>query len=126
MRIFLLFTLLFSTQLTFAQGTRQISMDDLWKDNTFRVKDVPGFNAMKDGTHYTQIDREGMREYIRIYNLQTGKEERTLFDNLEQKFGGSQLNVESYAFSDDEQKMLLFTESENIYRRSILHRVYVY
>ena len=126
MRFLWLFIALFTIQVALAQGNKQITMDDLWKNNTFKVKDVPGFNAMKDGLHYTQIDREGMREYIRVYNLETGKEERTLFDNLDQKFGGSQLNVESYTFSSDEQKMLLFTETENIYRRSILYRVYVY
>ena len=126
MRFLWLFIALFTIQVALAQGNKQITMDDLWKNNTFKVKDVPGFNAMKDGLHYTQIDREGMREYIRVYNLETGKEERTLFDNLDQKFGGSQINVESYTFSNDEQKMLLFTETENIYRRSILYRVYVY
>ena len=126
MRALWLIIALFSVELVTAQGNKQITMDDLWKNNTFRVKDVPGFNAMKDGLHYTQIDREGMREYIKVYNLETGKEGQTLFDNLNQKFGGSQINVESYVFSDDEQKMLLFTESENIYRRSVLNRVYVY
>jgi len=81
---------------------------------------------MKDGTQYTQIDREGKRLYIRVYNLETGTQERTLFDNEAQKFGGSELNVDGYTFSKDEQKMLLLTESENIYRHSVLQRVYVY
>ena len=121
-----LFIALFSTQAVFAQGTKQITLDDLWKNNTFRVKDVPGFRAMKDGTHYTQIDREGTHQYIRIYNLETGAQEKTLFDNGLQKLGGTELNIDEYVFSKDEQKMLLFTESENIYRRSVLHIVYVY
>src|ERR1700744_3986405 len=104
MRIFLLFTLLFSTQLTFAQGTRQISMDDLWKDNTFRVKDVPGFNAMKDGLHYTQIDHEGKHELINVYNLETGQKEKTLFDNEVKKFNGKEIDADTYTLSDDETK----------------------
>ncbi len=121
-----LFIALFSAQVVFAQGTKQITLDDLWKNNTFRVKDVPGFRAMKDGMHYTQIDREGTHQYIRIYNLETGVQEKTLFDNGLQKLGGTELNIDEYVFSKDEQKMLLFTESENIYRRSVLHIVYVY
>ena len=127
MRTFLvLFIALFVTPFTFAQGNKQITLEDLWKNNTFRVKDVPGFNAMKDGQHYTQIDREGTHTYIRVYNLETGKQERTLFDNESQKFGGSALSVDEYIFSKDEKKMLLLSESENIYRRSVLHRAYVY
>ena len=117
---------LFAAQLSLAQGTRQITMDDLWKDNTFRVKDVPGFNAMNDGLHYTQLDREGKHIYIRVYSLETGKQERTLFDNGAQTFGGSELNIEGYTFSKDEQKLLLHTDGEHIYRRSELQRVYVY
>jgi len=121
-----LFIALFTTQIVSAQGGKQITIDDLWKNNTFKVKDIPGFEAMKDGTQYTQIDREGKRLYIRVYNLETGTQERTLFDNEAQKFGGSELNVDGYTFSKDEQKMLLLTESENIYRHSVLQRVYVY
>ena len=121
-----LFIALVSTQLVFAQGKKQITIDDLWKNYTFRVKDVPGFNAMKDGLHYTQIDKDGKRQYIRVYNLETGKQEKTLFDNDVQKAGSTVLNVDEYVFSKDEQKMLLLTESENIYRRSVLHIVYVY
>lgn len=117
---------LVSTQLVFAQGTKQITIDDLWKNSTFKVKDVPGFNAMKDGLHYTQIDKDGKHQFIRVYNLETGKQEKTLFDNDVQKAGSTILNVDEYSFSKDEHKMLLLTESENIYRRSVLHYVYVY
>lgn len=114
------------TGAVFGQGKREITLEDIWRDGTFRVKDVPGFNAMKDGKHYTQIDREDKRQYIRVYDLASGKQERTLFDNASVRIGGGELQVDDYVFSKDEQKMLLLTESENIYRRSVLHRVYVY
>ena len=121
-----LFIALLTAQSVFAQGTKQITIDDLWKNYTFRVKDVPGFNAMKDGLHYTQIDKEGKHQYISIYNLETGKQEKTLFDNGTQKYDGTELSIDEYVFSKDEQKILLLTESDNIYRRSILHKAYVY
>jgi dipeptidyl-peptidase-4 len=121
-----LFIALVFTGPTFAQGSKQITMDDLWKNATFRVKDVPGFNAMKDGTHYTQLDREGKHVSVHVYNLETGKQERTLFDNGVQKFGGTELSIDGYEFSKDEKNMLLLAEGENIYRHSVLHRVYVY
>lgn len=121
-----LFILLFSTQGIFAQGTKQITLDDLWKNNTFRIKDVPGFNAMKDGKHYTQMDKDGSRQFIRVYDLETGKQEQTLFDNATVRIGTGELNVDGYELSKDEQKMLLLTESENIYRHSVLHHIYIY
>jgi dipeptidyl-peptidase 4 len=121
-----LFIALFSTHILLAQGGKQITLDDLWKNNTFNIKGVPGFNAMKDGTHYTQLDRDGKHQYIRVYNLKTGKQEKTLFDNASQKFGGAELSIDDYAFSKDEQKMLLMAENQNIYRHSVLQRVYMY
>ncbi len=101
-------------------------MDDLWKNGTFRSKDVPGFNAMNDGNRYTQLDRDGKHLLIRVYNLATGRQERTLFDNGAQKYKDSVINIEGYIFSKDEKKMLLLTDGENIYRRSVLHHVYIY
>ena len=120
-----LFITIFFAQLSFAQGNKQITLDDLWKNYTFKVKDVPGFNAMKDGLHYTQIDHESGHTLIRVYDLATGKADHLLFDNENSKYNGIALSVDEYTFSKDEQKMLLFTESENIYRRSVLHKVYV-
>lgn len=118
---------LLSAQMANAQtGKKQVTLEDVWKNNTFKVKGVPGFNAMKDGKFYTQIDKDGAHQYIRVYNLETGKQEKTLFDNGVQKVGDKQLTVDEYVFSKDEQSMLLFTESENIYRRSILYKVYLY
>lgn len=124
----LMLSLLVTTQLpAMAQGGhKQITLDDIWKKGTFRMKGVPGFNAMKDGKHYTQIDREGKRLRISIYNLATGKKLGTIFDSEIDKFSGSELSIESYALSGDERKMLLMTEGEHIYRHSELQRVYVY
>ena len=104
-------------------GSRQITLDDLYKDYTFKVKDVPGFNAMKDGRHFTKLDEDGGHQYIRIYNLENGAQGKTLFDNVAQ---GISTKIDGYEFSKDERKMLLLCESENIYRNSVLHRVYVY
>lgn len=124
----LLLSVLATTQLpVMAQGGhKQITLDDIYKNGTFRMKGVPGFNAMKDGKRYTQIDREGERIRINVYDLATGKKEGTLFDNKVDKFSGTELNIESYELSKDERKMLLVTDGEHIYRHSELQRVYVY
>src|SRR4051812_5277828 len=106
-----LFIALLTTELATAQtGKKQITIDDLYRNRTFKANDVPGFKAMKDGKHYTQLDREGSNQYIRVYDLETGKQERTLFDSKMQKYGGKTLEIEDYEFSKDEQKIMLFTE----------------
>ena len=109
----------------FAQGTKQITIDDLYKNNTFNVKSVPGFNAMKDGDHYTQIDMDGGHQSIRMYDLETGKMEKNIYTNTLHGTDGKDLNIDEYKFSKDEQKLMLFVQAEHIYRHSASYHVYV-
>lgn len=120
----LLVAVLFLTHQAFAQN-KPITLEDIWQKGTFRVKSVPGFNALKDGKRYAQIDMVDGKQAIRIYNLETGKLEESVFDNSQQHEGKT-IVVDEYRFSDDESKMLLFAEAQNIYRRSVLYKVYVY
>jgi len=116
-------TLLFS-QFIIAQN-KQITLEDIWRKGTFRLKSVPGFNGMKDGKRYTKIDREEGKQLIRTYDLQTGEQLSTLFDNG-RKIGEKTISIDDYKFSEGEQKLLLFSEGKNIYRRSMLYNVYVF
>lgn len=120
----LLATLLF-TATAFA-GDKYITLEDVWKNGTFRMKSVPGFNALQDGTRFTRMDREDTKILIQVYDLAAGYKLTTLFDNSLQKYNGATLMPVDYAFSHDEEKMLLFTERKAVYRHSALYKVYVY
>jgi len=122
---YLLFVFLLVINVSGFAQKKQIALEDIWRNGTFRVKSVPGFNALKDGKRYSRLDAEGEKQSIGIYNLASGKQEQVLFENT-QSFNGKTLMVDDYSFSDDESKMLLFTEAQNIYRRSVLYKVYVY
>jgi dipeptidyl-peptidase 4 len=126
-KFILLFCILLFTSHTQAQNPKkQITLEDIWKKGTFRMKSVAGFNAMKDGKRYTQIDNEKGAQLINVYQLVNGEKVKTLFDNSEHQFEGKALSIADYRFSEDEQKMLLLCEPENIYRRSVLYKVYVF
>lgn len=107
-------------------GDKNITLDDLYKKGTFRLKGVPGFNAMNDGKRYTEIDHDGNSQVIRVYDLQTGKAGDKLFDNSVNKFSGKDIDIEGYEFSKDETKILLLSEGEHIYRHSEVQKVYVF
>lgn len=111
--------------LSMAQN-KPITLEDIWKNGSFRMKSVPGFNAMKDGKTYSQIDDDNGRPVINLYDLATGKKIKTLFDNKANGNSGKGLAFSDYAFSKDEQQLLLFCEGQNIYRRSVLWNVYLY
>jgi dipeptidyl-peptidase-4 len=120
--LILVTVLLFSCVLTFAQGQKQISLEDIWQKGTFAVKNVPGFNALKDGKHYTQLDESGDEQQINIYDLANGKKSKTLLTkNTSDEIG----EIGEYSLSNDEQKIMLFTNPQPIYRRSILHKVWI-
>ena len=106
---------------------KQITLEDIWLKGTFAAKSVPGFNALKNGTQYTKKETgEAGAIQINLYDLASGEKLKTLFDNSQQTHGTQAVKLQDYAFSEDETKMLLFEAGENIYRRSVLYKVYVY
>jgi len=113
--------LLCSTSFVHAQGKKQITLEDIWQKGTFQVKNVPGFNALKDGRTYTQLDLDGTTQKISVRDLAKGKLSKVIFQNNTKDEIGE---IADYAFSADEQKILLFTKPTPIYRRSILHTVW--
>jgi dipeptidyl-peptidase-4 len=95
-----------------------ITLEDIWRDNTFAVKSVPGFNAMKDGENYTELGGQGDQHTLTIKSLKDGSTGKVLYTG--------KLNIDEYELGSGLDRVLLLTESKNIYRRSILHKAYVY
>jgi dipeptidyl-peptidase-4 len=116
-RLSLIALLLFPALLS-AQQKKQITIEDIWQNKAFTIKSVPGFNVLRNGTDYTRLDD---KTEINCYSLEHGKKKSTLFEKPD-----SVGEIDHYAFSEDEKKLLIFTDAEPIYRRSIRYRVYIY
>lgn len=97
---------------------KPITIENIWEEYKFWSQHVPGFNFMKNGTHFTRLKS---RQEIAEYNIGTGKQTYTVFASPKADF-----NVTDYVFSDDEKKMLLETEVEKIYRYSSQANFYVF
>ncbi len=122
----LLCALVFTFQSQAQTGKKQITLEDLFKKNTFKINSVPGFNAMKDGVRYTSLKKDSTGLVITINDLKTGKLIDTIFNNrLHFSDDGVVLEPEDYTFSNDEQKMLFKTEGKSVYRHSSFYKVYV-
>jgi len=131
MKLFsLLFLLVVSTGLsaqpaaqTISFSPKQITNEDIWQKGTFQGKGIPGFNFLKDGVHYTLDEKS---QIVR-YNIVDGKQDLVILDAAALKgqegFPG---NFDDYSFSADEQKILLKTGSEPIYRHSSVGSYFVY
>ncbi|MEM6297831.1 MAG: DPP IV N-terminal domain-containing protein, partial [Bacteroidota bacterium] len=83
------------------------------------ARSVGGINWMKDGGFYT----EQRQNTIVKVNVETGEAVETLFDGSKVS---PEVSVDAYSLSADEQKLLIQTERESIYRRSFKANYYLY
>ncbi len=119
--------LLLIAQKDYAQ---QITLEDIFDRNIFSPETVRGINWMNDGQYYTsQVhDDTSYYEHILKYDITSGNVVDTLVNgaNLMLKDEPVALTFMDYALSPDEQKVLLATELEPIYRRSTKAYYYLY
>lgn len=119
-----IFLLVLCIPLFAAAQTKQITLDDIYKKGTFRSENVPGFNSLKDGRYYTELDNNGN---LIKKSFATGETAGTLIskgDIKDEK--GNALELKDFEWSDDESKLLVFLNREFIYRRSSKAIVYAY
>lgn len=105
--------------LSFAQQKKDITFKDIWESETFKVKSVPGFNVLNNGEDYSRLEDSG--DEISLYQLKDGKKIKTIFEKPD-----SIGSIDHYTFSKEEQKLLIYTEKQPIYRRSALYKTYIY
>ena len=119
-----LYVCLFITTILSAQ-TKEITLEDIWKDGTFRTERMDVLHSMKNGQQYSVLnfDRETKNTSIDIYDYKTLKKVETLVSS--EKLEGIPY-FSDYTFSKDEKKVILATKEEAIYRRSALGNYYVY
>jgi len=122
--ILLILTILISSTLT-AQQSKEITLADIWKDNTFSPKSVTGIRSMKDGEHYCTLNKD---DEIIEYSYKDAKKTRTIATLQEMLKGLDKKDVEidDYAFSNDESQILIATETDDIYRHSSKSNFYIW
>ncbi len=105
-----------------AQTGNEITPEDIFVKHTFRQETVTGLRSMNDGEHYTTI--ENFTQIVKN-SYKTGQAVEVLFDitKIDRAPISSFLD---YEFSEDETKILLFTDRKQIYRRSFTAQYYVW
>lgn len=99
---------------------RDITLEDIWKEGTYSPNRVAGFNFLKDGQHFTRLEDNRIIKY----DIRSGKETAVILDG--DKLGGDDLEIATYSFSEDEQKLILAIDKERIYRHSYLAEFSIY
>lgn len=126
--ILLLALLVFTPTVHAQTGLKPITFDQVF-DGTFNPSGVSAFNWMKDGRFYTALQRNpstGERELIK-YGLLDGSSEVLLRESeLVRSDNGEPVQMGTYSFSADEQKLLIMANRQSIWRRSYLADHYVF
>lgn len=120
--IFSIFILLSFGLTVFPQKKKALTLEDFAKNNTFKSSTVSGVNSMNDGIHFSSLKNGNS---IIKYSYKTGEEVEVIF-SLSQVDDCPVMSFSAYTFSSDEQRILLETNKEYIYRRSYTANYYVW
>jgi len=103
-----------------------LTLEDIYKNGALRGVGIPGFQSMPTSDAYTVISEIGIDKH----HFATGEFISTvLSDEMLTTLSNNKLSlddIDSYSFSKNEDKMLLATEVENIYRRTTKGFYYVF
>ncbi|MBR4230487.1 MAG: DPP IV N-terminal domain-containing protein, partial [Bacteroidales bacterium] len=122
--VYMAFALMGAATAVSAQ-TQQITLEDIWTKGTFRARGIGGIRSMADGEHYLSMTRTGITKYSYL----TGEkvEDICLFGGPAAGLKAKPLPpMESYEMSADEQKILLSSGFEPLYRHSGVSDYYIY
>ena len=102
-----------SVHAVFAQ--KNISLEDIWLNYSYYSRSVPGFNFMNDGESYSRLQSNKVQKY----SIKDGQFIEDLFA-LDMLGEGANVptSISGYSFSADEQKILVESNPESIYRYS--------
>jgi dipeptidyl-peptidase-4 len=118
--------LLLLTTISFSVFTQTLTLEDVFKNGILRSEGIPGFQPMPTTDFYTVTSKSGIDKH----SFETGEFLETILssETLTGLSDGSLpfLNIKSYTFSKNEDKILLATEVEHIYRRTTKGFYYVF
>lgn len=106
------------------EAQKQITLEDIWVTGKFNPKGIRGLVSMNDGIHYIVRERDSINQYRYDNSMRVNT---ILHPGMLIPVGEvNPIKFGSYSFSNDEQKMLLATATESIYRHSTHSYYYLY
>lgn len=123
--ILIIGTVLCVLSTVFAQ-TKEITLEEIWKNYTFYPASVPGFATMPNGDFYTVKNENAIEKF----SFQSGEKVGVILKNEDVSAASNGKlglkNFRKYEFDNSETKLLFAEKVESIYRRSSKAFYYVY
>lgn len=133
-KYFLLISFLVLAQISFAQKNKSngknVTIADIWLNYLFFGNSVDGYNPLNDGKTYSVIvdDGDGKTSNLVACSYQTGNRVDTLLLGkwLVPVDSTHAIDFSSYSLSDDEQQILIPTQTTRIFRHSSVSYYFIY
>lgn len=126
MKRILIVTGLILASFTMVLAQKKLSNELIWASPAFYQKGVSGFRSTNNGLSYTKLDYDVEGSSINKYSFKTGKKVAELVNGKTLTYKGQPIKISTYKFSSKEDKILLGTEVEAIYRRSSKGNFFIY
>tara|TARA_B100001093_G_scaffold520511_1_gene617293 strand:- start:106871 stop:109048 length:2178 start_codon:yes stop_codon:yes gene_type:complete len=122
--IFLIPNIAISQKDDFVDDSKKLNfnLDEIWKEYKFSPNSLSSFKSMKDGEHYSLLEKKTDKQEINKHRFSNGEKIRTIWSDLDFKIS----KINNYNFSENENFILLKTQREKIYRRSSKYICYLY
>ena len=107
----------------------ELSLETLFNSATFSGRGFQGGQWAEAGpvVRYIERDRDAGATHLMEYNLETDTRTRLIDgSSLKKPDGEGLLQIEGYAYSDDRSKVLLYTDSERVWRLNTKGFYYLY
>jgi dipeptidyl-peptidase-4 len=105
-----------------AVAQQKITLEEIW-GGAFRTKGMTELAALKNTNQYTVLNYGKTSSTIDLYDFATLNKVATLIDTKD--FSELQ-GIDSYTFSNDEKKILIANNSDQIFRHSSVSHFYIY
>jgi dipeptidyl-peptidase 4 len=109
---------------TFSQD-KEITLEQIYLKPEFTAEGPGMFRSMNDGNYYSKA---GEDMSIKIYDYETGSEQRTLLssEDYDKYLKPENIPPSGYVFSQDEKKILFTSNVQRIYRTSFVANYFVW
>lgn len=116
--------LLFFIAILPVSAQQKITLEQIWS-GAFRTEGMEELHAMKNTNQYTvlNINWNNRTAQIDLYDFASLKKTSTIIDS---KDHAELQGIDSYTFSPDEKKVLIATNSEQIFRHSFTADYFIY
>lgn len=105
---------------TFAQQTKQITLDAIWQSSTFYPEMMRDYRMYPLSDAYTVVENNA----IVLYDLKSDKQIKELFPSS--VANQNKISIDDYSISTNANFILIFTNTKQIYRHSTESDVYLY